>query len=102
MSDSVKRGSVPGECDLAYMDTDAFTISGKDGAPASKNLLKVTRHANADGVSPSVRQLGVTYKNTLEGQYITPVYYGETVELPEKVLLDTPAYRGLSVYAGRD
>lgn len=91
-SDSVKRGSVSGECDLAYMDTDTFTISGKDGETASKIQLKVTLHANADGVSPTVRQLGVTYKNTLEGQYITPVYYGETVELPEKVLLDTPAY----------
>lgn len=91
-SDSVKRGSVSGECDLAYMDTDTFTISGKDGETASKIQLKVTLHANADGVSPTVRQLGVTYKNTLEGQYITPVYHGETVELPEKVLLDTPAY----------
>ena len=91
-SDSVKRGSVSGECDLAYMDTDTFTISGKDGETASKIQLKVTLHANADGVSPTVRQLGVTYKNTLEGQYITPVYYGEAVELPEKVLLDTPAY----------
>lgn len=91
-SDSVKRGSVSGECDLAYISTDEFTISGKDGETASKIQLKVTLHANADGVSPTVRQLGVTYKNTLEGQYITPVYYGETVELPEKVLLDTPAY----------
>lgn len=91
-SDSVKRGSVSGECDLAYMDTDTFTISGKDGETASKIQLKVTLHANADGVSPTVRQLGVTYKNTLEGQYITPVYHGEAVELPEKVLLDTPAY----------
>lgn len=91
-SDSVKRGSVSGECDLAYMDTDTFTISGKDGETASKIQLKVTLHANADGVSPTVRQLGVTYKNTLEGQYITPVYYGEAVELPEKVVLDTPAY----------
>ena len=89
---SVKRGSVSGECDLAYISTDEFTISGKDGETASKIQLKVTLHANADGVSPTVRQLGVTYKNTLEGQYITPVYYGETVELPEKVLLDTPAY----------
>lgn len=91
-SDSVKRGSVSGECDLAYISTDEFTISGKDGETASKIQLKVTLHANADGVSPTVRQLGVTYKNTLEGQYITPVYHGETVELPEKVLLDTPAY----------
>ena len=91
-SDSVKRGSVSGECDLAYISTDEFTISGKDGETASKIQLKVTLHANADGVSPTVRQLGVTYKNTLEGQYITPVYYGEAVELPEKVLLDTPAY----------
>lgn len=91
-SDSVKRGSVSGECDLAYISTDEFTISGKDGETASKIQLKVTLHANADGVSPTVRQLGITYKNTLEGQYITPVYHGETVELPEKVLLDTPAY----------
>lgn len=71
-SDSVKRGSVSGECDLAYISTDEFTISGKDGETASKIQLKVTLHANADGVSPTVRQLGVTYKNTLEGQYITP------------------------------
>ncbi len=91
-SDSVKRGSVSEECDLAYISTDEFIISGKDGETASKIQLKVTLHANNEGVSPAVRQLGATYKNTLEGQYITPVYYGEAVELPEKVLLDTPAY----------
>ena len=30
-SGSINRASVDGENDLAYMDTDTFTVSGKDG-----------------------------------------------------------------------
>ena len=91
-SGSINRASVDGENDLAYMDTDTFTVSGKDGETASRVQLKVTLHANEDGVSPTLRQVALTYKNTLDGQHITPLYNGETLELPEKVKLDTPAY----------
>lgn len=89
---TIKRGSVSGSCDLAYMDTDTFVISGSDGETASLIQLKVTFKANEDGESPVVRQLAATYKNTLDGQKIVPTYYGEEIELPEKVILDTPAY----------
>lgn len=91
-SSSIKRCSVSENTTAAYMDTDTFTIRGSSGETASKVQIKVTLRANEDGVSPTVRQVGVTYKNTLEGQEITPLYYGEEVELPEKVVLDTPAY----------
>lgn len=90
--ETVKRGSVSESCDLAYMDTDTFVISGSDGETASLVQVKVVLHSNEAGVTPAVRQVAVTYKNTLEGQAVAPTYYGDVIELPEKVVLDTPAY----------
>lgn len=88
----IKRGCSDDENDLAYMDTDTLTIKGSNGETASLVQLKAVLEANESGESPVVSQVAATYKNTLDGQAITPLYYGEKIELPQNVILDTPAY----------
>ena len=88
----IKRGCSDDENDLAYMDTDTFTVKGADGETASLVQLKAVLKASEGGESPVVSQVAATYKNTLDGQAITPAYYGEKIELPASVILDTPAY----------
>ncbi|HPF53317.1 MAG TPA: C39 family peptidase [Eubacteriales bacterium] len=91
-SKSVKRASTEDSDDLAYIDVDTFIVKGSSGETASKVQIMVVMHTNDAAVTPTVRQLAVSYKNTLDGQAIAPVYIEETVELPEKVLLYSPAY----------
>lgn len=91
-SQSITRGSVDDSDDHAYMDVDTFTVSGSNGETASKIQIKVVLHSDEAGVTPTLRLFGMTWKNTLEGQITDPAYYGEEVELPERVQLDTPAY----------
>ncbi len=91
-SASITRGSKDSEDALAFMDVDTLTISGSEGESASLVQMKAVLTAAEDGESPVLRQLACTYKNTLEGQAITPAYYGEEIELPASVRLDTPAY----------
>lgn len=88
----IKRGCSNDENDLAYIDTDTLTIKGSSGETASLVQLKAVLKANESGESPVVSQVAATYKNTLDGQAIAPAYYGEELELPASVILDTPAY----------
>lgn len=91
-SADIRRGSAESEDSLAYMDVDTLTISGSGGETASLVQMKVVLSAAPDGTSPVLRQLAATYKNTLDGQAIEPAYWGDAVELPASVKLDTPAY----------
>ena len=88
----IKRGSTEDQDDLAYMDVDTLTISGSSGETASLVQMKAVLTAAPSGAGPVLRQIAATYKNTLDGQAITPAYWGETMDLPASVRLDTPAY----------
>ena len=88
----IKRGSANSSDALAYMDTDILTIKGSSGESASKIQIKAVLRTVEGGKTPTLRDISTTSKNTLEGQAI-PVYHPNAgMELPEKVLLDTPAY----------
>lgn len=91
-SADIRRGSTEDQDELAYMDVDTLTISGSSGETASLVQVKAVLTAAPDGTGPVLRQIAATYKNTLDGQAITPAYWGETMELPASVRLDTPAY----------
>lgn len=88
----IARASTGDEDDFAYMDVDTMTIKGSDGETASRVQVKAVLHGEEAGGKPVLRQIGITYKNTLDGQAIEPLYYGEETELPASVKLDTPAY----------
>ncbi len=88
----IKRGSANTTEDLAKVDTDIFTIRGSSGESSSRIQFQFVLHSDDPAVTPTLRDVSATLKNTLEGQAI-PVYYPNAgMELPEKVLLDTPAY----------
>lgn len=87
----LKRGSTDPSNALATVDTDTFYIKGSDGETASKLQFQVTLHSNSAGVTPTLRNVSATLKNTLDGQAI-PIYIPDDSALPEKVLLDTPCY----------
>ena len=89
---TIKRGSANSKDDRAYVNTDILTIRGSDGETASKIQVQAVLRAKEGGETPTLRDVSTTSKNTLSGQAI-PVYYPHPdMELPEKVLLDTPAY----------
>lgn len=75
---------------LAYVDTDVFTL--RDGKQALDQFQMRAVLTGSGGESPVLRQLCATLKNDLEGQFLPPSYAEDPVELPEKVLLPTPAY----------
>jgi len=75
----------------AYVDTDVFSLR-KDTQTVDQFQLRVVLRSKASGASPVLRQLCATLQNNLEGKEIKPVYAEETVSLPDKVLLSTPAY----------
>ena len=88
----IKRGSAETSNDMAYVNTDILTIRGSNGETASKIQVKAVLRTEEGGKTPTLRDVSATSKNTLAGQAI-PVYHPNAgIELPEKVLLDTPAY----------
>ncbi len=88
----IKRASTDNTEELARVNTDIFTIRGSDGESASRVQFQVVLHSDDPAVTPTLRDVNATSKNTLEGQAI-PVYHPNAgMELPEKVMLDTPAY----------
>ncbi len=91
-SADIRRGSSEDEDEFAFMNVDTLTVSGSAGETGNLVQMKAVLTASADGAAPVLRQLACTYKNTLDGQGIKPAFYGETVELPASVRLDTPAY----------
>lgn len=101
---SIKRGSANTETDRAMVDTDTFIVLGEDGETASRIQLMAVLHSEDPAVTPTLRDISTTSLNTLDGQDI-PVYHpDEDVELPEKVILDTPSYsqlrRDISINGG--
>lgn len=89
---AVKRSSTDDSDALAKIDTDTFTIRGSSGETSGRIQLRAVLHSDDPAVSPALRSVAATMKNTLPGQAI-PVwdpYKGEA--LPEKVLLDSPCY----------
>lgn len=92
----IPRASTDDANDLVMIDTDVFTVRGSAGETAGRVQLKVALHADEVSVSPVLRQLAATYKNTFEGQEIEPSYLEVDTPLPEAVRLDTPAYSQLT------
>ncbi len=86
----IQRASTNDEDGLAMVDVDTFTVLGTGGETASRFQFKAVLSAQEAGVSPVLRQLAASMKNTLQDQSIE-VFHRE-VELPEKVILSTPSY----------
>ncbi|MCE5234637.1 MAG: C39 family peptidase [Eubacteriales bacterium] len=86
----IERASTNDEDELAMVDVDTFTVLGTSGETANRFQFKVVLASTESGVSPVLRQVAASMKNTLKDQGIGVYHQG--VELPEKVLLDTPAY----------
>lgn len=89
---SVKRGSADTSETLAEVDTDTLIILGSKGETSSRIQLMAVLHSDDAAVTPTLRQVCTTSKNTLEGQAIPTYHPNAGMELPEKVLLDTPCY----------
>ncbi len=91
--DISKRQSTNDDTELAGVDTDIFTIYGSSGETASLVQLKAVLHTDDAAVTPVLEQVAATYRNTLEGQAITPTlaYSMYEGELPEKVEPTSPA-----------
>lgn len=88
----IKRASTDQKDALARIDTDTFTVLGSNGETASRIQLRVALHSDDPTVTPVLRELCATMKNTLDGQAI-PVWHGDAdAELPESVIIsDAPA-----------
>lgn len=86
----IERASTNDEDALAMVDVDTFTVLGTSGETASRFQFKAVLASSEAGVSPVLRQLAASVKNTLKDQAVS--VYHEGIALPEKVLLDTPAY----------
>ena len=75
----------------AYVDTDVLTFRGNSGVTADQFQVRAVLRSK-NGATPVLRQLCATLQNNQEGREIVPVYAEDTVTLPEKVILSTPAY----------
>ncbi len=87
----IERSSTDQSDDLAKISTDLFTILGSDGQSASKIQFKVILRSDSADKTAVLRAVSATFKNTLPGQQIS-VWQPLNAQLPEKVILDTPAY----------
>ncbi len=94
-SPHIKRASTDESDSLAKIDTDIFTIKGSSGEASSKIQLRVKLHSDDGEISPVVRQIAGTMKNTLPDQSID-VWQEYSADLPEKVILDSPSYCQMS------
>lgn len=92
---TIKRASANTSGERAMVNTDTMIILGDDGETASKIQLKAILHTDNESAVPTLRDVSTTLANTLKGQEI-PVYHpNKDMELPDKVILDTPAYSQL-------
>lgn len=86
----IERASTNDEDELAMVDVDTFTVLGTSGETASRFQFKAVLTSDELGVSPVLRQVAASMKNTLKDQSIEVYHKG--LELPDKVILSTPAY----------
>lgn len=89
----IKRASGMGVIDdpVGSVDTDTLTIKGKNGETASKIQYRVTLNTNKSGVTPSVRLISGTIRNTLSGQGINKVF-SDNPDLSNLKVLDVPQF----------
>jgi uncharacterized protein YvpB len=87
----IRRASGTGVTDdpVAYVDTDTLIVKGSSGETANKIQYRVTLNTNTDGVSPSVRLISGTIRNTLPGQGINKVVI-DNPDLSNLGVLDVP------------
>jgi hypothetical protein len=94
---SKERTSIPkteNEDDLAYVDTDTLIVKGTNGETACAIRYKLILKTSIPDVSPSVRLVAGTIRNTSEGQNIPKLYANEiTPELSEfNKVIDIPRF----------
>ncbi|WML34281.1 cell wall-binding repeat-containing protein [Clostridium sp. OS1-26] len=89
----IKRASGTGVTDetAAYVDTDTLTIKGGSGETASKIQYRITLNTNKSGVTPSVRLISGTIRNTLPGQGVNKVF-SDNPDLSNLKVLDVPQF----------
>lgn len=89
----IKRASGTGITDdsAAYVDTDTLVVKGSNGETASKIQYRVTLNTNTYGVTPSVRLISGTIRNTLPGQGINKVFT-DNPDLANLNTLDVPQF----------
>ena len=87
----IKRASGTGITDdpVAYVDTDTLVIKGSNGQTANKIQYRVTLNTNTYGVTPSVRLISGTLRNTIPGQGINKVFT-DNPYLSNLKVLDVP------------
>lgn len=66
----IKRASSSTVDELAEISVDELIVKGSNGETANKVQLKVILHSDNDNITPTVRYLHGTLKNTLDGQTI--------------------------------
>ncbi|MGE5630676.1 MAG: C39 family peptidase [Caulobacteraceae bacterium] len=89
----VKRASGTGVTDdpVAYVDTDTLIVKGGNGETASKIQYRITLNSDICGVTPSVRLISGTIRNTLPGQEINKVFT-DNPDLSNLEILDVPQF----------
>lgn len=89
----IKRASGTGVIDdsVAYVDTDTLVIKGSKGETANKIQYRVTLSTDKAGVTPSVRLISGTIRNTLTDQEINKVFKGN-INLSNLKVLDVPQF----------
>ncbi len=92
---TIKRASANTGGKRAMVNTDTMVILGDDGETASKIQLRAVLHTDSEGTVPTLRDVSTTMMNTLDGQEIAVYHPNKDMELPDKVILDTPAYSQL-------
>lgn len=68
----IERASAQNNVDhpLAYVDVDTLVVKGSNGETASKAQFRVTLYSENPLVTPSIRLIAGTIRNTLSGQEI--------------------------------
>lgn len=89
----IQRASGTGVTDdpVAYVDTDTLIVKGSNGETASQLQYRVTLSTDTDGVTPSVRLISGTIRNTLPGQGINKVFT-DNPDLSNPGVLDVPQF----------
>lgn len=88
----IERASAVNNIDdpLAYIDIDTLIIKGSKGETASKIQYRLTLNSQDSSVTPSIRMISGTLRNTLNGQEIVKVC--DITNIPENIDLDVPKY----------
>lgn len=86
----MERASANTYGDVARTSTDELLIRGSKGETANKIQLRANLHTDDPNLTPAIRYIHVTLKNTLKGQEIPKVFRDEVNIDNLNVNLDVP------------